>query len=68
MRIRPRSTTGFCIYWTTATGATRWMLDKERVIENNENYKVIDLESVAHGGVGDVVDLSEEQNVDRYTQ
>ena len=38
-------------------------LDKTRVIENNENYKVIDLESVAHGGAGDVVDLSEEENV-----
>ena len=41
-------------------------MDKARVIENNEDYKVIDLESVTHG-VGDVVDLSEQENVDRYT-
>ena len=42
-------------------------LDKTRIIENNENYKVTDLESVSHGK-GEVVNLSDQENVDRYTQ
>ena len=42
-------------------------LDKTRVIENNENYKVTDLESLSHGK-GEVVNLSDEENVDRYTR
>ena len=40
--------------------------DKERTIENNTDYAVSDLESPDHGD-GQVIDLSEQQNVDRYT-
>ena len=40
--------------------------DKTRVIENNANYSVSDLESANHG-TGQVIDLSDEQDRDRYT-
>ena len=39
--------------------------DKLRVIENNANYSVSDLESTNHGN-GAVIDLSDEQNRDAY--
>ena len=41
--------------------------DKERTIENNADYAVSDLETQQHGD-GQVIDLSEQQNRDRYTQ
>ena len=39
--------------------------DKERVIENNTDYAVVDLETVNHGN-GEVIDLSDEQNREAY--
>ena len=39
--------------------------DKERVIENNTDYSVVDLETVNHGS-GEVIDLSEEENREAY--
>ena len=39
--------------------------DKERVIENNTDYAVIDLETANHGN-GEVIDLSDEQNREAY--
>ena len=39
--------------------------DKERVIENNTDYAVVDLETVHHGD-GLVIDLSDEQNREAY--
>ena len=42
--------------------------DKMRVLENNTSYKVTDLDTL-HGGHGlEVVDLSEEENRDRYAK
>ena len=42
-------------------------VDKIRDIESNANYQVIDLESLNHGD-GEVIDLSDEQNRNEYTQ
>ena len=39
--------------------------DKERIIENNADYQVSDLETVKHGD-GAVVDLSEQENREAY--
>ena len=39
--------------------------DKERIIENNTDYSVVDLETVNHGS-GEVIDLSEEENREAY--
>ena len=39
--------------------------DKERVIENNTDYAVVDLETANHGD-GEVIDLSDEQNREAY--
>ena len=39
--------------------------DKERVIENNTDYAVVDLETANHGN-GEVIDLSDEQNREAY--
>ena len=41
--------------------------DKMRVLENNTTYKVTDLETPSGHGL-EVVDLSEEENRDRYAK
>ena len=39
--------------------------DKERVIENDTDYAVVDLETANHGD-GEVIDMSDEQNREAY--
>ena len=65
------------VCWPQARGAMLHLLhpanrtysldgDKMRVIESNEDFVILDLVTVDHGD-GAVVDLSEEQNRERYT-
>ena len=39
--------------------------DKTRIIENNADYQVVDIETVQHGD-GQVIDLSDEEDRNEY--
>ena len=41
--------------------------DKTRVIENNADYQVVDIETIQHGD-GQVIDLSDEEDRESYTK